>query len=356
MKPSTLDANKSKNVLLDPEDPFWGDRYTLSELENKSLDPEWAKANPELAALNYPGFSATQKSRRANSGPTHIFNNFLKPYVLNPLSKGVDYTTKLGPLGSAAAVGGVGFIGGSVLDTILNKFGVNSKLGLLLGLLGAGTGYYRTNYKNSNYLNMQKQTEFYKLGKAIGFSTLNVPVSEGFSLSYKEDTLKNASTQGYGIMQKNVCKLVSDMYSLTDQKHKFEYHVFSKLAHAKRWSEDLDPYVDTVYETLSHLNARNKLDLNQVVKSAVFNFFKFGGMAPNVVKGLLALSAATGGSVGALSWYLNRHSTEDTSKNEALKQKINYYNLITDELSNQLKAKGLLVSEEDPELKNKQLV
>ena len=79
-------------------------------------------------------------------------------------------------------------------------------------------------------------------------------------------------------------------------------------------------------------------------------------LTPEALKALLGLSAVTGGSVGVATWLANRHAKEDETKNEILKQKINYYNQVTDELSDQLKSKGLIVSEEDPEAKDKQLV
>lgn len=353
------------NYLLDPMDPVWGEKYKLGPLEEKALDPEWVKANPAVAALNYPGFSEGSKSRRYNSGATAMFRDFVQPYVLNPLGKGLSYTTQFGPVGSALATGGAGYLGGKLVDSLLNKAGINSQFALLLGLLGAGSGYALSgaNQKNAKALNMKKDNKFYKFGQAIGFAVKGAHVSTGAVLTSKEDTLKTPETAGYGVMQKNVCKLASDMYAFTNRKHKLEYHIFSKLAHAKRWAPALDAYVDTVYETLATLRDRHTPNLSAVVKSAngILDILtgtaaRGAAMTPDVLKTLLGLSAAAGGSLGVAAWLANKHTREDATKNEALKQKISYYNMITDELSDQLKAKGLVVSEEDPELKDKQLV
>lgn len=367
-----LDKNVAKGNqvdgvdLLDPEDPVWGSRYRLADLEQKALDPVWAAKNPELATLNYPGFSESARARRQNEGPGAIFRNFVNPYLVQPALKGLAYTTQFGPAGSAAATGGAGYLGGKALDALLNKAGIDSRFDILLGLLGAGAGYAMS--KNSNYtpvktLSMKKTSSFYKFGQAIGFVSQNVPVSEGYALAAKDETLNDVRTPGYGVMQKNVCKLAADMYSFTNQKHKLEYHIFEKLANANRWSNLLDPYVDAVYESLTRLHSKNAFDINAAIKSSssILNLFtglatRGAMMSPDALKTLLGLSAATGGSLGVATWLANRHAKQDVTKNEELKQKIDYYNMVTDELSNQLKAKGLIVSEEDPEAKDKQLV
>lgn len=361
-----LNTNKPKQpeYLLDPRDPMGGAKYELGPMEEKALDPEWAKENPEAAALNYPGFSDAATRRRYNSFSNTVFRNVLQPYIFNPAGKALGFTTQFGPVGSTLATGGAGYLTGKLLDSLLNKAGINSRLDVLLGLLGAGTGYALGGMnKDSHNLRMKKHSPFYELGQSIGFVNANIKVSSGSVLSHKEEILKTPETYGYGIMQKNVCKLAADMYVFTGKSDKLEYHIFHKLANAKRWSNLLDPYVDSVYETLGKLKSASEFDINGAVKSSstilntLTGFLARGAtLTPEALKALLGLSAVTGGSVGVATWLANRHAKEDETKNEILKQKINYYNQVTDELSDQLKSKGLIVSEEDPEAKDKQLV
>jgi len=362
----SLNKNKTAEptYLLDPQEPAWGSKYELGPMEEKALDPEWAAQNPEAAALNYPGFSDAAQRRRYNSFPNSLFRNVVQPYIFNPAGKALNFTTQFGPVGSTLATGGAGYLTGKLLDTLLNKAGINSRLDILLGLLGAGTGYALGGMnKASHNLRMKKNSPFYELGQSIGFVNANIKVSSGTVLSTKEEILKTPETHGYGIMQKNVCKLAADMYAFTGKANRLEYHIFNKLAHAKRWSDALDPYVDSVYETLGKLKDAAAFDVNGAVKSASAILNTLTGllargatMTPEALKALLGLSAVTGGSLGVATWMANRHAKEDETKNEMLKQKINYYNQVTDELTDQLKAKGLIVSEEDPEAKDKQMV
>ena len=56
-------------------------------------------------------------------------------------------------------------------------------------------------------------------------------------------------------------------------------------------------------------------------------------------KGLALLAALTGAGVGALYWQLKRDSKQESSKAEALKSQIDYYNQLSTDLENKMTEK-----------------
>ena len=146
------------------------------------------------------------------------------------------------------------------------------------------------------------------------------------------------------------------MYALTGQADKFEFHLFNKLAHAKHWHESLDPYADTINEVLGKHMKAGEFDINQTIKDAsglaqlIPALITSGAkMSPSMLSALMGTAALTGGAGGALLWHVNRHANEDSNKNEQLKQQINYYKMINEDISNELKHKGLIVTDEADE-------
>jgi DNA-binding MarR family transcriptional regulator len=356
------DKLNEKKYLVTSADPWASSSsyYKLGPLEQKSLDPEWQKSNPALAAYNYPGSSDIANLRRYNTLANQLSRFGLK-YLVRPSAKLLNYTTSFSPFKSTVATGGVGFLGGSLLDKILGLKGINSRFDILLGTTGAAIGNLLggANVKRNAYnFSMKKESNFVKFGKSLGLAANNVPAEEAVPILVKEDYLKNDLSKEYGYVQKMACKLASVMYEVTNQKHKLEYHLFDKLANAKGWATSLDPYSDAIFETVGVVNSAAETNANEAVKCADSGILKkvFSDYVPSILGNSLMFGAATGGSLGALAWLLNRHATEDTTQNEILKQQIDYYNLMTDELSDKLKAKGLIVDQEDPEAKEKQLV
>lgn len=385
MKPvSSLDLNKVTNLgnatssqelvnkalgtdnstkLYDPRNSF-NTPYNLSAEENKALDPEYRADNPAAAAINYPGWDSTSISRRHNAGNRQLVESILKPYFLNPSKNLLNATTNFGPWGSAAATGGLGFAAGSLMDFLANKAGMNSHFNLLLGLGGAGLGHYmgknkseqtpeNTKYSNVNF-NMNKQiSPFYKLGHSIGFIRNNVNAADVETIMARENTFRDLEKSQYGVLQKVTCKMAACMYALTGQTDKFEFHLFNKLAHAKHWHESLDPYADTVNEVLGKHLKSGEFNINEVIKSAagiaqlIPNILSGGAqMTPSMLSALMGAAALTGGAGGAVLWHANRHANEDSNKNEQLKQQIGYYKMLNDDISHDLKRKGLIVSDE----------
>lgn len=379
MKPIPVDLSNAKNLvnstnaqdfvnnslgvenngkLYNPRNSFLPP-YTLSKEEADALDPEYAKQNPELAAINYPGWDSVALSRRHNQGTRQLVNSVLKPYFLNPAKKVLDTTTSFGPWGSAAATGGVGFGVGTLLDMLANRAGINSHFNLLLGAGGAGLGHYLGNLKKSSNVNfnMNKQLNpFYKLGHAIGFIRNNVKADDVETIMARENTFKDLNKSQFGVLQKVTCKMAADMYAFTGQKNTLEFHLFDKLANAKKWHESLDPYVDTVNEVIGKHLKRNEFDINQTIKNStglaqLLPAIVRGGaqMSPNMLSALMGTAALTGAAGGALTWHANRHANEDSNKNEQLKQQIEYYKMLNEDISNELKQKGLIVTDEASE-------
>jgi hypothetical protein len=158
------------------------------------------------------------------------------------------------------------------------------------------------------------------------------------------------SSPDYGKFQKMACLTAARIFERANLTNDRFYHVFTKLATYPAWHAELDVFSDSVLESIglfktasTILEAENKKDAFVKLAGAadaIKKILGFGAtLTPEFIKAIALTSAITGGVGGGAAWLLNRHSSEDDTANEQLKDKIDYYNSLSKEIKNRLKSK-----------------
>jgi hypothetical protein len=201
------------------------------------------------------------------------------------------------------------------------------------------------------------ETHSYRLGMAVAAAVSGCDPEEVLYKKATTETISNHQLPGYGAVQRMMCKYAADAYRNSGNMDKLAFHVYSELAEANPWWPTLDNYYDAavsavgkVHQTIRKEAMVTDNDLRfeksamgpaTATASALFN------LTPQAIKSILALGAATGVGGGALTWLANRSIAEDEPKLEAMRQKVDYYNQLTDEIEAQLAAKKSPVSEKE---------
>lgn len=162
------------------------------------------------------------------------------------------------------------------------------------------------------------------------------------------ETVSNPRVEGYGSIQRLVCKYAAEAYAESGKMDNFSYHVFEKLASARPWWPELDPYYEAAVTAIGRVHsqlgkeAAEKHNDTMLKEAAMFRNLAggIGKVSPGLMKAVLAGGALTGTIGGSLSWMANRGVSQDASKIEAMKAKIKYYNQLSSEIENELKARG----------------
>jgi len=199
-------------------------------------------------------------------------------------------------------------------------------------------------------------SQYKQLGMAIGAAAHG---EDTRSLWYKQaavETMANRDVEGYGAIQRIVCKYASEAYKECGKMKTYNYHVFSKLAKATPWFPELDEYYDAAVSALGKVHGTIRKEAHATEMEAVFekraiNLLSnlaagVGRVSPEAMKVMLASGALAGLTGGSTAWLMNRGVTEDAPKLEAMKERINYYNQLTNEIENELQRKGVGSEEE----------
>jgi hypothetical protein len=180
-----------------------------------------------------------------------------------------------------------------------------------------------------------------------------VPVATFAFHKAAADHLNDFMSDNYGAMERMGCHLAAEMYKAAGLTVTPEYCVFDQLRKVANWNPALDKFVNPVYRAINNAvmgeHSKDAADMELIKKAMVANVLGLLGKAvtstPTMAKTLVAGGAATGAGLGALYWALNRHSTEDDDKLEAMKAKIKLYRRITSEISEDMKRNNTLPPE-----------
>lgn len=194
------------------------------------------------------------------------------------------------------------------------------------------------------------ESEYYKLGLSIAAAARGDTVDEILQKKASTDTVANHKESGYGAVQRLVCKYAAEAYKECGKMDSFSYHVFNKLASTKNWWPELDPYYDAASVALGKVHSNIRKEAADANCAAIFekralNLFTSLAtgatrMSPELIKMMLGVGAVGGVGVGSAAWLANRGITQDQPQIEAMKEKINYYNQLTEEIEGELKRKG----------------
>lgn len=200
------------------------------------------------------------------------------------------------------------------------------------------------------------ETHAYRLGMAVASAAAGCSSQEVLQKKAAIETISNHRLPGYGAVQRMMCKYAADAYRQSGKMDKFAFHVYSELSNATPWWPSYDSFYDAALSAVGkvHHNIRKEAMIedneNRYVKSASSALAALSGalkITPEALKTILAVGTATGVGGGALTWLANRSIAEDEPKLEAMKQKVDYYNQLTDEIESQLAAKRSPVSEKE---------
>lgn len=173
-----------------------------------------------------------------------------------------------------------------------------------------------------------------------------MPFLKGAAFVHDDD-----SVETYGAIQKMAAHFAANLYAAAGERLSFEYSLFDSLRKVAKWEEGYDRFTTPVLDVLTRVVADARLqecELEHVNKQAAVPGFLLNllgttaAAAPTVSKMLLGMGAATGAAAGGLTWGLNRHSSEDENKIEAMKERVNHYKRITREISEDLKRNAVM--------------
>lgn len=189
------------------------------------------------------------------------------------------------------------------------------------------------------------EQSFFNLGVKLAAVTHNQAPENMVALDGFVSTVGNYKEQGYGNLQRMLCKIAADAFDEAGRKNDLTYHVYEKLSHTPEWYPVMDMYSDAAMVAIGKVAAEYEKSLSTesrdvLVKTATgllpAMLIQGGKSTPDIVKNLAGVGALGGGVAGGLYWLLNRHSNEDEDKAEAIKAKIDYYNRVSNEIKQQL--------------------
>lgn len=170
------------------------------------------------------------------------------------------------------------------------------------------------------------------------------PAAYPFHQSMVEN-LSNPWAENYGSLEKMASHVAAELFEAAGQRISPEYCLYDQLRKVANWNPYFDRYVQPVFNAICQAGlagiAEDQENAEQVKRAFVGHALGLLGKAftstPALAKTIIAGGAAGGAGLGALYWALNRHSTEDNDKNEAMKARIKLYRRITSEISEDLK-------------------
>jgi len=201
------------------------------------------------------------------------------------------------------------------------------------------------------------ESPYYNLGLSIAAAAHGVSAQEVMAKKASVETVGNHKEPGYGAIQRLVCKYAASAYEECGQMEKFAYHVFNKLASARPWWPEYDEYYDAAASALGRVHGEirkeaERAESREIYKSAGVFGNVAGGLAklsPSVLRTMLAGGAVAGLGTGSLAWLANRGIQHDQPKLEAMRNRIDYYNQLTEEIESELASRGTPATREEVE-------
>ena len=324
-----------------PEQPL-----KLTPNEAAAVDPKFQSQHPELAALWWrKPYDTMTRSIPYQAG--NWLNSNLKG-----MANHIAPLFQQGAGRGALAGGGMGLLAGFLGDKAMQYFtGKDPGMTWKLGLLGAGLGGYAGYQKKATHMQNKSLT---KVAAAMVAALNHTDAQETRIALHTDASLHKSAEAAQGVMEKVAFQIAADAYASAAKMHMPEFHLFTKFAEMRRWSNDLQPYSDCVLSALGR-NARYRRDLEAEERAYITKAANGAKLMATIAKvlpgavrtgmrGALLTGAGAGAGAGALYWLANRHVKEDDNENEATRQKVDYYKNLTADISAQLKNKGLVAA------------
>lgn len=148
-------------------------------------------------------------------------------------------------------------------------------------------------------------------------------------------------------------RIAAGLYKEAGKMERLEHFIYEEMSKAAEWSPELNAYIEPVEIALgrAYRDILEKQHAETVTKEAnagALNAYIGGeilgqglALTPTAAKALMTLGVGSGAAAGALWHILNRHGNEDDDKLEAMKARIQQYDKITNEISHDLRRRGL---------------
>ena len=171
------------------------------------------------------------------------------------------------------------------------------------------------------------------------------------------EVLENYRDPAYGVLQKMAANFAANAYEAAGYAGCVEHILFDGLRKQAHWYPEFDKWTDPVLRVMTHefgqsLDAQAEVEYQAKhagVGSMLMGLLGRGAaLAPQMTKMMLGTGAVTGAGLGAIGWGLNRDSTEDDLKTEAMRERLRHYRKITHEISQDLRRNNALDAPESP--------
>lgn len=189
-------------------------------------------------------------------------------------------------------------------------------------------------------------SEYHIAGQKLAAMSYGCDAGDTALASGIVESISDPSHEGYGNLQRVLCKYAADAFAEAGEMASFEYELFKAAADADEWYPEMDKFSNAVLNSLGKVYADAKNDeawfSREVVKNASFNLalpaLATGTLqkTPDILKGIAGVGVGAGAGLGSLIWLMNRHASKDTNDIEALKAKVDYYNNLTDQIRQEL--------------------
>lgn len=162
---------------------------------------------------------------------------------------------------------------------------------------------------------MNIDNQFFQWGSRVAAARAGVSVSELNKRAGQDAVMNSPESEPF---QRELCKIAVAAFETAGEPRSAHANLFRNLASTDVWYPAYNKFTDSVCRALSKQAAAFK----PAVGAATLLHDKLGG---GMAKTLLAASALTGGSLGALAFLLNRNANQSSTESQELLEKIRAY-------------------------------
>lgn len=179
-------------------------------------------------------------------------------------------------------------------------------------------------------------------GQQVAFAELGVSHSQQLKEAATADTLAGVDAEAF---HRNTCRFIKMAYEKAGKRTDYGYALFTKLAAAPEWNEAYMRFMKVAYSALGRQFPQG-LEKEASGAGALTGLFAADAvgrgmkMGPEVFQMLVAAGLLAGSSAGALHWGAKRHASQDEPELEKLEAKREQYDALTNDINNNLLAKG----------------
>jgi hypothetical protein len=190
----------------------------------------------------------------------------------------------------------------------------------------------------------------YGFGQDVALALGGLTHREGVRMKSAVSQLDARTNPKARVFEQQVIKMAALMMKESGNMDTVSFHVADTITKSATtyWPSQFSEFAGMVLQAMGREAARYKqasegdVLSGEEVKAAstkwLLSLLGRGAlMTPEILKGLLGVSALTGGAAGGLAWKLNRDTAEDEAELEGMKAKINAYDRISNDVEQTLK-------------------